>query len=135
MDDDSEIQAFGDCSEGDYRKLCLLDPAYSDMDCPVVACPDFYEWDDFESKCVAISCEAEGACADNETCVPDDVQCTRSPCPQFVCEDAQTDEEDVQTDEEDAETDEEDTQMGEEDTETDEEETCDPTLFLKGLCK
>jgi len=49
------------------------------------ACAPGEAWSEREQTCVPVSCDSPNACGRDEKCVPVDVYCIESPCPQFKC--------------------------------------------------
>eukprot|EP01062_Namystynia_karyoxenos_P024612 TRINITY_DN19608_c0_g1_i20.p2 TRINITY_DN19608_c0_g1~~TRINITY_DN19608_c0_g1_i20.p2 ORF type:complete len:206 (+),score=52.68 TRINITY_DN19608_c0_g1_i20:56-673(+) len=50
-------------------------------------CPAGEEYDQLAGKCVAVTCDAKGACPAGTKCVPNDgIACVRAPCPRFECQ-------------------------------------------------
>lgn len=61
--------------------LCQNQPSCANLDCQ-----KGYECDERSISCVPVSCEAETACEDFESCIQSTETCTEEgPCPQFSC--------------------------------------------------
>ena len=54
--------------------------------CAAILCIFGSECDPLIPGCVPVTCDAPDACPTGSTCVPQEIQCVRDPCPQFICE-------------------------------------------------
>uniref|UniRef100_A0A7S3P4C6 EGF-like domain-containing protein n=1 Tax=Amphora coffeiformis TaxID=265554 RepID=A0A7S3P4C6_9STRA len=79
------------CVPVDHPDLCggatCEDGYYCDSG---YCCPDGTAWDSHSAKCVAITCDAPNPCPGDKVCYDQIKPCDSSLCPQFRCEDPDT---------------------------------------------